>query len=181
MSQREKRSFEILVRENTRMLTVFLRSRVKDEAAVDDLFQETMLVAWKRLDDCDLSRPFGPWLRGIAHRLVMAHYRRQNRRPLALPDEVLELVDEHFENIQAQPGDTWDDKVSALHECLETLPEKHRVVVQGRYLEDEPAKSVAERLGISLEACKKRLQRARAMLADCLKRKGALFVEAKQP
>ena len=36
MSQREKRSFEILVRENTRMLTVFLRSRVKDEAAVDD-------------------------------------------------------------------------------------------------------------------------------------------------
>ena len=71
MSQREKRSFEILVRENTRMLTVFLRSRVKDEAAVDDLFQETMLVAWKRLDDCDLSRPFGPWLRGIAHRLVI--------------------------------------------------------------------------------------------------------------
>ena len=54
------------------MLTVFLRSRVNDEAAVDDLFQETMLVAWKRLDDCDLSRPFGPWLRGIAHRLVMA-------------------------------------------------------------------------------------------------------------
>ena len=49
------------------MLTVFLRSRVNDEAAVDDLFQETMLVAWKRLDECDLSRPFGPWLRGIAH------------------------------------------------------------------------------------------------------------------
>jgi RNA polymerase sigma-70 factor (ECF subfamily) len=88
------------------MLTVFLRSRVNDEAAVDDLFQETMLVAWKRLDDCDLSRPFGPRLRGIAHRLVMAHYRRQNRLPLALPDEVLELVDEHFENIQARPGDT---------------------------------------------------------------------------
>ena len=63
------------------MLTVFLRSRVNDEAAVDDLFQETMLVAWKRLDECDLSRPFGPWLRGIAHRLVMALYRKQNRRP----------------------------------------------------------------------------------------------------
>jgi|TARA_X000001036_G_scaffold35425_1_gene28782 RNA polymerase sigma-70 factor (ECF subfamily) len=181
VSGREKRSFEILVRENTRILTVFLRSRVNDEAAVDDLFQETMLVAWKRLDDCDLSRPFGPWLRGIAHRLVMAHYRRQNRLPLALPDEVLELVDEHFENIQAQPGDTWDDKVAALHECLEALPENHRAVVQGRYLEDEPTKSVAERLGISLEACKKRLQRARAMLADCLKRKGALLAEAKQP
>ena len=55
----------------------------------------------------------------------------------------LNLVDEHFENIQAQPGDTWGDKVDALHECLEALPENHRAVVQRRYLEDEPAKSVA--------------------------------------
>jgi RNA polymerase sigma-70 factor (ECF subfamily) len=109
----------------------------------------------------------------------MAHYRKQNRRPLPLPDEVLELVDEHFENIDTQPGDTWDDKVAALHECLEALPENHRAVVQGRYLEDEPAKSVAERLGISLEACKKRLQRARTMLADCLKRKSILVAGAK--
>ncbi len=62
MNRREEMTFEILVRENTRMLTVFLRSRLDDEAAVDDLFQETMLVAWKRLDVCDLSRPFGPWL-----------------------------------------------------------------------------------------------------------------------
>lgn len=69
-----------------------------------------MLVAWKRLDDCDLSRPFGPWLRGIAHRLVLAHYRKQKRNPLPLSDEVLEIVDEHFENIHAHPGDTWDEK-----------------------------------------------------------------------
>lgn len=163
------------------MLTVFLRSRLKDESAVDDIFQETMLVAWKRLDDCDLSRPFGPWLRGIAHRLVLAHYRKQNRYPLSLPEEVLEMVDEHFENIQARPGDTWDDKVAALHECLHELPDKYQTVIQERYLADEPAKRVSGCLGISLEACKKRLQRGRAMLADCLKRKGTLFAEAKQP
>ena len=107
-------TFEILVRENTRTLTVFLRSLLDDEAAVDDLFQETMLVAWKRLDDCDLSRPFGPWLRGIAYRLVLAHYRKQKRSPLPLSDEVLEIVYEHFENIHTHPGDTWDEKIRAL-------------------------------------------------------------------
>ncbi len=173
-------TFEILVRENTRMLTVFLRSRLDDEVAVDDLFQETMLVAWKRLDDCDQSRPFGPWLRGIAHRLVLAHYRKQKRNPLPLSDEVLEIVDEHFENIHAHPGDTWDEKIGALHKCLESLPEKHRTVVQERYLEDKPVKCVADRLCISLEACKKRLQRARAMLAKCLRLKGILATGMKQ-
>ena len=30
-----------------------------------DLFQETMVVAWRRLDDFDHTRPFGPWLRGL--------------------------------------------------------------------------------------------------------------------
>ena len=73
--QKAKLAFEILARENARMLTVYLRSIVCDDSTVDDLFQEAMVVAWKRLDECDLSKPFGPWLRGIASRLVMAHYR----------------------------------------------------------------------------------------------------------
>jgi len=89
-------------------------------------------------------------------------------------------VDEHFENIHAQPGDTWDEKIAALHKCLGSLPEKHRTVVQERYLEDEPVKCVADRLCISLEACKKRLQRARAILAKCLRLKGVLATGMKQ-
>ena len=60
---KEKKSFEILVRENSRMLTVFLSTRIREQAVIDDLFQETMLVAWKRLPDYDLDRPFVPWLR----------------------------------------------------------------------------------------------------------------------
>ena len=41
---KEKKSFEILVRENSRMLTVFLATRIREQAVVDDLFHETMLV-----------------------------------------------------------------------------------------------------------------------------------------
>ncbi len=62
VNKKAHKAFEILARENSRMLTVYLRSLVRDEAAVDDLFQEAMVVAWRRLDECDLDRPFGPWL-----------------------------------------------------------------------------------------------------------------------
>ncbi|WP_283432511.1 sigma-70 family RNA polymerase sigma factor [Neorhodopirellula lusitana] len=174
MNQRARKTFEILARENSRMLTVYLRSLVRDEAAVDDLFQEAMVVAWRRLDECDLERPFGPWLRGITSRLVMAHYRKQKRTPTLLHESVLEVVDRHFENINQLAGDTWDDKAIALRECIAQLPEKQRSVIGGRYFDDMTAVQVAGRFELTLEACKKRLQRGRNMLAECLKSKGVL-------
>ncbi len=176
MDNRVRKAFEILVRENSRMLTVYLRSLVQDEAAIDDLFQETMVVAWRRLDECDLDRPFGPWLRGIASRLVLAHYRTKKKQPVFLDEGILLVMDRQFESINTRVGDTWDEKVAALRDCLDALPEKQKNVLNARYLDDLPASSVAERFQLSLEACKKRLQRGRAMIADCLKKKGVLIV-----
>ena len=174
MNKKARKSFEILVRENSRMLTVYLRSLVRDEAAVDDLFQEAMIVAWRRLDECDLNRPFGPWLRGIASRLVLAHYRKQKTAPVLLHESVLHVVERHFENINLLAGDTWDDKVAALRECIDALPERQKNVISGRYFDGLLAAEVAERFELTLEACKKRLQRGRTMLAQCLKTKGVL-------
>ncbi|QKK08025.1 MAG: hypothetical protein HND58_07435 [Planctomycetota bacterium] len=88
--------FEILVRENAAMLTAFLRSSLHDPSDVDDLFQETMVVAWRRIDDYDRSRPFGPWLRGIARNLVLAHYRKAAAAPRWCTPEVLEGIDRRF-------------------------------------------------------------------------------------
>ena len=49
--------FEILVRENADMLMTYLHSAVKNGTVAEDLFQETMLTAWKKLSDYDHSRP----------------------------------------------------------------------------------------------------------------------------
>lgn len=156
------------------MLMVYLRSVVRDQAAIDDLFQDAMVVAWQRLDDCDLDRPFGPWLRGIASRLALAHYRKQKTVPVLLNESVLNVVDRHFENINLLAGDTWDDKVTALRECIDALPETQQSVIRGRYFDCMSSADLAERFEVTLEACKKRLQRGRQMLAQCLKSKGVL-------
>jgi RNA polymerase sigma-70 factor (ECF subfamily) len=159
------------------MLTTYLRSLVSDEAAVDDLFQETMVVAWRRLDQCDLSRPFGPWLRGIASRLVMAHYRKRKKLPIALDEKLLSFLDSNFESIHSQSGDTWDEKLDSLGACIKALPKKYQDAIHLRYMEEQPVRGVADQLSLSMEACKKRLQRARLRIADCLRRKGLLAAE----
>ncbi|MEO9589985.1 RNA polymerase sigma factor [Rhodopirellula bahusiensis] len=175
--QKARLAFEILARENSRMLMVYLRSLVRDEAVIDDLFQESMIVAWRRLDECDLDRPFGPWLRGIASRIAMAHYRKQKRVPIVMEEAVLSAVDRQFERINALAGDTWDEKLVALRECVDALPGHQMEVIRGRYLEGLPTRAVAEKLSVTVEACKKRLQRGRSLLAECLKKKGVLGIK----
>ena len=42
-------------------LRAFVRSVLRDSAAVDDVFQETALVLWERFAEYDPARPFGAW------------------------------------------------------------------------------------------------------------------------
>jgi RNA polymerase sigma-70 factor (ECF subfamily) len=170
--------FEILVREHSEMLTVYLRCVVRDPTAVDDLFQETMLTAWKTLDRFDRSRPFGPWLRGIAGKLVLAHRRRLAKNLLLCDEQVLEHLETRHAAFSRMPGDTLQDKLEGLRECLELLPERYREAVRLRYNEGLQGSGLAERLEISGEALKKRLQRGRARLLDCLQRKMAATGQA---
>lgn len=172
--ERGRKAFEILVRENSRMLLAYLNSTVEDRSAVDDLFQETMVVAWNRLDECDLSRPFGPWLRGIASRLVMAYHRKKKTTPLVLDDVVLAHIEGQFAAITSREADTWHDRVAALRDCIDSLPDSHRTAIGYRYFDELKGPTLADQLGISVEACWKRLARGRRMLADCLTRKGIL-------
>lgn len=166
--------FEILVRENSNMLSTYLRSIVWEPAAVDDLFQETMLTAWRKLADYDRTRPFGPWLRGIASRLVMAHHRKSRRDMMVCNQTVIEHLDRSVQHISARHGDTWDEKIATLRQCIEALPDPQRQVIGMRYQDDRTLSQIAEHLDLPYETLKKRLQRARSQLLDCLKRKQML-------
>ena len=175
-----KKLFEILVNENAAMLTTYLRAAVRDPAGVDDLFQETMLTAWRRLDDYDTARPFGPWLRGIAAKLVLVHYRRVAKQDEPCGQEVLDQLESRFAGLQRLPGDTFDDKLDALRHCVELLPEKYREPVELRYRKELDMPTTAERLSLGLETLKKRLQRAKHRLLDCMTRR-MVAADANQP
>jgi RNA polymerase sigma-70 factor (ECF subfamily) len=160
--------FEILVREHADMLTAYLRSLVWSQPAVDDLFQETMLVAWRRLDDYDRSLPFGPWLRGIAQRLVMEHHRRGRLHPTTVDPGVLNELDRRYEDLSRQPGDTFRARADRILDCLKRLPEHMRDAVEMVYARGMLMAAAARALDATEEAVKKRVQRARQMLAECV-------------
>ena len=166
--------FEILVREHADMLCAFLRSLVMRDDVVDDLFQETMLVAWRRLGDYDRTRPFGPWLRGIAVRLALARRRRSARDFLATDPQVIEALECQMAAFELTPADSFRDQAERVRRCVERLPALLRDVVELGYERGMMLTHIARALDASEEAVKKRMQRARLMVAGCLQSTGGV-------
>ena len=173
-----KSLFEILIRENTEMLIAFLRSGVRDEHAVDDLYQETVLVAWQRLDDYARDKPIGPWLRGIAGKIMLAHYRKSQRLAVPLDEQSLDWLNTRFEAIHALRGDTLHQKLATLRECVDALPDTYQRPIRLRFTEQIPLAEIEAMLSLSKETLKKRLTRAKQRLSDCLERKLGLGGQA---
>ncbi len=166
--------FEILARDNADGLTAFLRASLYDPAAVDDLFQETLLIAWRKIGEYDRTRPFGAWLRGIARRLVFAHARKAAREIPLSSERVLDYLDRRLAQVERQPGDTLDEKLAALRDCLGRLEPMYREPLDLHYARRRTTGWIAEKLATTKDAVQKRLQRARLQLADCLERRAVL-------
>lgn len=164
--------FEILVHENADMLTAYLRSSLDGSADVDDIFQDTMIVAWRRLGDYDRSRPFGPWLRGIARNLILAHYRKKASGPKWCTPEVLEAIDRRFDQLSHSAGDSFQDRVAPLLNCIAQLTERLRQVIELTYGRDMSYREIANATNEQEETIRKRAQRARASLFECLQKTG---------
>ncbi|MFZ4573419.1 MAG: RNA polymerase sigma factor [Phycisphaerales bacterium] len=160
--------FEILVREHADMLAAFIRTLVRDPGTADDVFQETIIVAWRRLGDFDRSRPFAPWLRGIAANCAMAAFRAGKARPLSDDPAVMDSVNASFDRLGTRGGDTFRERISHMDECLSQLPEAMRECITLAYSRGMMLKEIAEATGQMEETIKKRVQRARQALADCI-------------
>ncbi len=174
--------FEILVREHADSVRAFLLSAIRDPGAVEDIFQETFLVAWRNLHRYDRKLPFGPWVRGIAGKLILNHRRRLGRAKVLFCEEHdLQLLDRSFEHFHALPGDTFDEKLDVLRGCLGKLTAPQRDAIKLHYEHGLHCKEIAVRLGIGFEAVKKHLQRGRAALYACMQGSLPLTATATAP
>lgn len=80
----DRRAFEQLVRRHQGMVRAQLRRLLHgDEAAADDLAQETFLLAWRKLDQFRGEARFSTWLYRIAYSCFLQAWRK---RPYALSD-----------------------------------------------------------------------------------------------
>jgi RNA polymerase sigma-70 factor (ECF subfamily) len=138
---------------------------------VDDMAQETFLVAWQRLDEFDRSRDFGKWIRGIARHLAANERRKRGRRLRILSEHLYDILSVHCPD--DEPGDPEETRrmIRAMRECLAGLPKRSRALLMRRYREEHNASAIARSLRMTSAAVRKRLSRLRRAVQDCIREK----------
>ena len=149
-----KVSFEQLYMQQLPGFYRLAQSILRHTADAEDAVQQAVMKAWQRADDLPPGKE-KPYLA----RIVINECRNiQRRRMRVFPVELPPAV-------QDMPPDYQD-----LYDAIFRLPEKLRLPLMLKYLQDCSEKEGAEALGISVTAFKARLHRARTELRKTLDR-----------
>ena len=141
----------------------------------EDVVQEALFVAYRKLEAFDESRPMKPWLFRIAHNRCVDFLRRRGVRDEA---EVAAAVPEATQS--AEPA---LETGKAVERLVLTLPPKERACVLLKDVFDNSLQEIAELVDSTVGGVKAALNRARTKLAETsppAKLAGSLSLESKQ-
>ena len=149
-------AFEALVRRHQDAVFAFVRSRLADHAAADDVAQEAFIAAHRGLRSLDDPARFLRWLLGIARHKLLEHLRGASRRP-----------ERGAADLDALPAPaTGEDPEAVLGALFAGLPDEARAVALLRWRDDLGYREIAERLGIPEGTVATILHRARRVLQE---------------
>jgi RNA polymerase sigma-70 factor (ECF subfamily) len=136
----------------------FIRSRVEDAAAAEDILQDVFLRLHTHLHTLSDSSRLESWVFQITRNAIIDHYRR--RRELEAISETVPA-----EEAWDEP-DAADILAASMRAMVAELPEPYRQALILTEYEGLTQAELAERLGISLSGAKSRVQRARQRIRD---------------
>jgi len=167
LSTRDEGAFAALVGRHGPMVLAVCRSVLKDSPEVEDAFQATFLVLFRRAGTIWRRDAVGGWLHRVAHRVaVQASLDRSRKNSLmGHLDDLSALVAR-----EETPRD--EDWRAPLHEEVARLPEKFRLPVVLCYLEGKTHAQAAFELRWGEATVRRRLARARDLLRSRLTRRG---------
>ncbi|MBK8071293.1 MAG: RNA polymerase sigma factor [Ramlibacter sp.] len=141
----------------------YARRQCHRTSAIEDVVQEALIVLYRRIGNVRDPLALASWIFRMVTRLCMLPV-------LGLMRGVEELTERHeAEHFARLPQ---HELRLDLVRALESLPEMYRQTVLLRDMEQLTIGEVAQRLGITREAVKSRLHRARALLREYLRPEG---------
>ncbi|NWK55253.1 sigma-70 family RNA polymerase sigma factor [Verrucomicrobiaceae bacterium N1E253] len=160
-------AFGVLVRAHEGWLRAWLRSRLADWTAADDLAQDTFVTAFLKIRDFRGEGSFEAWLQRIAHNHIR-NYRRKMREEYIGGDpelQVLLATDDPNETVHGNAS------LDALHECLTLVAKPEIKLLNDRYALGKTLREVAQETGAGYSALTMKFHRLRQSLADCIETK----------
>lgn len=138
---------------------------IGDRAEAEDIAQEAMVRLWRMAPDWEPGgAKVSTWLYRVVTNLCFDHKRRRRGRDGAL-DDAPEPADEG-QSVAERMQDT--ARSEALQWALDQLPDRQRLAVVLRHLQDLPNPRIAEVMEISVEAVESLTARGKRTLTRLL-------------
>jgi RNA polymerase sigma-70 factor, ECF subfamily len=174
MTQQTSEQLARLWTESQPIVAAFILSAVPDFHQAEDVLQQVAVVLVREFEKFDTSRPFLPWVLGIARNLALKSRRDMARRSKHLLDEGV------LDRIQAAFHESEESLIAIrklLRNCLRKQPQKVLELLQWRYAHDLKPHEAAVRMGITSGAVRAMLHRTREALRKCIRRASQGAVE----
>lgn len=169
-------AYEQLVRTHGGRLLAVARRLLASEEDARDALQETFLNAFRNIHRFEGQALLSTWLHRIVVNVSLMKLRGRKRKPEESLDHLLPAFrdDGHFmERFEsgAEPVDARlarEEEQVAVRAAIDDLPEHYRTILLLRDIEGMSTQDVADQLGITANAVKLRLHRARQALRTLL-------------
>ena len=156
-----------LMKDRARLIA-YIYAIVRDWHLAEDLFQDVSAVAVEKYDRIADSDHLLLWARKAARNKSLEALRKRKYTPLTLADDVIELLDGSW--LEIDRTDT-DIEIDYLRSCLETLSPKARKVVNLKYVEGFSGVQIAELVGSKVHSVYVALTRAHRSLEACVQKR----------
>jgi RNA polymerase sigma factor (sigma-70 family) len=160
----ESRAFETLYHRYSPKVYGYVRGRMRDPGAADDVFQAVFMKLHQSRNLYDTRCAFAPWLFTIARTVLIDHMRKAGRNE-ETPVEDIEALAEPVE-MNVSTGS------SALGVDMSVIPERQQQILAMRYQDDLSFEEIAEKLSTTPANIRQLVSRAVRRLKALQGKKG---------
>ncbi|MCB9188014.1 MAG: sigma-70 family RNA polymerase sigma factor [Flavobacteriales bacterium] len=172
-------AFEKLLRKNQGKVFGYIMKMVRDEELANDIFQDTFMKVIRTLKSGKYNEEgkFLPWVMRIAHNLIIDHFRKDKKMPIAGrgngndEDEfdifsILKIKDANIED-----EIIYTQILNDVKDLVEYLPEDQQEIIKMRIFMGMSFKDIADRTDVSINTALGRMRYALINLRKLVKEK----------
>ena len=140
------------------LLNQFIRKRVNDQSAVDDILQDVFVKIHSNIETVAHKEKISSWIYQITRNTIIDYYRSKKQNS-ELEESSL-VYEDNYEN------ESYLRLEKGLMKMINRLPPKYAEALLLTDYEGLTQKELSEKLGISIPGAKSRVQRARRLLKE---------------
>lgn len=162
----DREAFSFLIARYEKQIYSLAYRLTNNREEAQDLGQEAFLKIYQSLDHYQPGRSFFSWMYKVASNQCYSILRKRKDQETPLEEVMGFVADKETTDQLPEEVLLEEEEKETLNQALTLLPDKYRLTLILRYMEEMTYQEIADTLDISLSAVESRIHRAKKKLHD---------------